>query len=259
MKATDELTTWNTNQSWNARQHFATADGRRLRADIRRNAYDFQSSATLSGFDPAAMSWNVIASLALTAEAFPALSLSYVRNPLTGSDMVALEDTVDALLAQGRMILGEAVREPDGLRAAGDNLADLLEGAIDSHIYDHGEEPANCPYRRAIATWRALEAGQPTRGTLPRVLVTVADGIVQSVVADRPAWCVMLDYDIEGQEPADLVEITRDWPETVPFTAQAAREIVDVVVDPDAIERVHNLRNLNPEGQAFPLEPVESL
>lgn len=106
----DDLVTWNSDQSWNARRHYATADGRRVRVNIRRNAYDHQSFARLEGFDRSAMTWRTVVELPTNEGHFPAHGISYTQKQLTAGNIDALDLTCDLLLAAARPVLIEESR-----------------------------------------------------------------------------------------------------------------------------------------------------
>lgn len=130
------------------------------------------------------------------------------------------------------------------LITAAEAAAGMLDEAIDTHIYDHGEEPDDAPERPAVqavadavqmaklsALWRDAPAGlvisgPPTAemiaaiekgGTgpilqlnrLPRVVVGMHGGCVQWTLADGPgAEVIVVDFDVEGHTDFDLKLVT---------------------------------------------------
>lgn len=58
---------WHENQSWHYEALYRFRDYR-LKVDIRRNAYDFQSHLRVKIFDPESLKWNVLVSDAMTPD-----------------------------------------------------------------------------------------------------------------------------------------------------------------------------------------------
>jgi hypothetical protein len=87
------------------------------------------------------------------AEASAAINEA-LGGPLATPERIAA--TEDEIAAGSGSNSSDALDE-ERLREAGGNLADILEDVIGTHIYDHGEEPADAPERRAVKAWRDLE------------------------------------------------------------------------------------------------------
>lgn len=91
--------TWLSDQTWHDEMIFA-ADGRVVRVQINRNAYDFQSEEIGSLFD--GDRWNVLVSRSLA----PSLkTISYVRPTLTEAEVAGLEKESLVILALIRDML----------------------------------------------------------------------------------------------------------------------------------------------------------
>jgi hypothetical protein len=91
---------WNASQSWYYEALWEVVD-RKIRVDIRRNAFDHQSGARAQIFDPDQVRWNVIATI--PQPQMSCLHLSYAqRNPATPEDF---EQDEQRLLDEVKLIL----------------------------------------------------------------------------------------------------------------------------------------------------------
>jgi hypothetical protein len=103
MKPLDQANFYNKDQSWYMKQHFEYKE-RKLRFIIRRNAYDFQSSAIVQIQDPSNLAWLGLGSIPYTqmkseaCYAFKDLARG-VSKPLTFlEDLRALQDIAKMLI-----------------------------------------------------------------------------------------------------------------------------------------------------------------
>jgi hypothetical protein len=77
----------------------------------------------------------------------------------------------------------------------------------------------------------------------PRIVVVVADGMVASLIADRPMGAVILDYDCDQADGNGAVLVAGAMPENpAALSLIAARSAEVVTVDPAAVARVAALQ-----------------
>lgn len=85
-------------------------------------------------------------------------------------------------------------------------------------------------------------------GQLPleaNIVVELDGGLVQGIVADRRMTVRVVDYDVEGADPNDLLLVSRDHGDPVP--ASVSRWAVeDACVDPDWIARLDTASTVMP-------------
>jgi len=93
---------WHQKQSWHYEALYRYGDFR-LKVDIERNAYDFQSHLRVKVFDPVSLQWNVLVSDAMTKDRH-CHKLSYVNKQ---PDIRCFQQDADQLLAEARLVLGE--------------------------------------------------------------------------------------------------------------------------------------------------------
>lgn len=141
-----------------------------------------------------------------------------------------------------------------GLIDAGQEVADVLVSAIDTHIYDDGEEPEDSPERVAIAEFetaaklaKAAQLAAPVAAQ--RIAVGVHGGIVQWALADRPgAEVIVLDFDVEDQSHIfDYRLITDDSGDT----SAAAVSTESPEVNTDYFVRLDKAPICNTEGDVY--------
>lgn len=107
-----------------------------------------------------------------------------------------------------------------GIIVAGTDLHACLSEAMDQHIYDesNGEEPdEDCGYTAALKGWTDALAGitvtTPAPAApvydVPEIAIIMEGGLVQNIVArnSAPVIAHIVDYDIEGGDETDIVEI----------------------------------------------------
>lgn len=99
----DQPTIWNASQSLWFEQHFAF-DGELLRVQIRRNAYNDQSSATVCCWSPLSRGWNHLCQLHI--EALPISQASYVESSASSAVSHLFAHSAKQLLARATAILG---------------------------------------------------------------------------------------------------------------------------------------------------------
>jgi hypothetical protein len=96
---------------------------------------------------------------------------------------------------KGQQLTKESTTVLDQLRV----LADLMDGAHDSHIWDidNGDQhPQNgCEYCNAVKSARNLIAIHRDAATVPYVLVTVVGGVAEVAINTSGAGVDVLDYD----------------------------------------------------------------
>jgi len=69
------------------------------------------------------------------------------------------------------------------------------------------------------------------------IVVTLDGGLVQGIAADRPITVRVVDYDVEGADPDDLVMIPRDQGDPVPASV-SGWAVDSVCIDPEWIANV---------------------
>lgn len=115
MKPIDNIFVWIEGQNVRGRQFFITEAGQRLRIDICRNSYDFQSHAKVMGFDAVGMKWNEIGRLAQAemrvldekdnGRGVNIPLVSYAARQVTSDVIEAFEKDRDMLVAMAGMLL----------------------------------------------------------------------------------------------------------------------------------------------------------
>ena len=90
--------TWNGSQSWR-NERLYDIDGTSYKTQIRRNAYDFQSNATISRFDGG--KWQPVASIAFPLWPADVKALSYAW---PGVESAAFDKLTRALLDEAIMV-----------------------------------------------------------------------------------------------------------------------------------------------------------
>lgn len=90
---------WQNNQSWYYEALWIFDDNTKAKVEIRRNAFDNQSHANISFYNPDQLKWNRIASIPCTQ--MKCLNLSYIQKNVMAHDFAEDELT---LLEEARMV-----------------------------------------------------------------------------------------------------------------------------------------------------------
>ncbi len=69
------------------------------------------------------------------------------------------------------------------------------------------------------------------------VVIELDGGLVQGIIADRPITVRVVDYDVEGADPDDLLLVSRDNGDPVPASI-SSWAVEDACIDPDWIARL---------------------
>ncbi|MGE4410435.1 MAG: hypothetical protein AB7D33_07690 [Sphingobium sp.] len=69
------------------------------------------------------------------------------------------------------------------------------------------------------------------------VVIELDGGLVQAIIADRPITVRVVDYDVEGADPDDLLLVSRDNGDSVPASV-SSWAVEDACIDPDWIVRL---------------------
>jgi hypothetical protein len=99
------------------------------------------------------------------------------RPPLTTAELLQAAAILAARASDDELELGR--RE---LEEAGDGLAECLEGALETHIYEPGDVPDDAPELRALEAWRRAR-GPASAGE--QLTVTHGDPLRHVVIADE--------------------------------------------------------------------------
>jgi len=91
---------WNAHQSWYYESLILLEDGTKVKVQIRRNAYDFQSFAQVSFFDQTTFKWREVAET--PHPQMKCLNISYVQRGITAKDF---EEDEALLLSEARHLI----------------------------------------------------------------------------------------------------------------------------------------------------------